>query len=116
MFGAAIGLGTAGCSAGNAQETKAPEAKEMKLASADEAKAFASLSQNIQQTIRSKYNACIDGVRSFAKDGSGGSKEVEQILFEDGVDDCDDMRKNRIGSAVAKTHMEDLTRSITSGS
>jgi len=115
---ATVGMGLANCNKSSAAEeqAKTPPAKELVLANADEAKDFATLSLEVQNSIRGKYDECIEDVKDFSKEGSGGSKEVEQILFDDGADDCDGMRKSHIRTAVAQKSIEETTRSITSGS
>ena len=115
---ATVGVSLASCnkSAAAEQQAQNPPVKEMLLASADEAKDFATLPLLIRQQIRDEFDECMADVEDFARDGNENDPEGYQIEFEDGADDCDGQRKNLIRSARAKQDMENITRSITSGS
>jgi len=111
---AAVGLSLSGCGESNAQDIK-PMAKEVKLANAQEATAFASLPRQIQSEIRAAYDKCMGEVNEFAEDASGGDPEMKQVLYDDGTDDCDSIRNSEIRSAKAYRDMDELTARITSG-
>ena len=110
---AAVGLSLSGCGESNAQDIK-PAAKEVKLANAQEATAFASLPRQVQSEIRAAYDKCMGEVDDFAKDGNEGDPEAYRIEFEDGQDDCDSMRNSRIRIKKADQDMDNITREITS--
>jgi len=111
---ATVGMSLSGCNKGAAAETQAPAAKEMKLASADEAKIFSTLSADVQAHIRAEFDECMADVEEFANEET--NPKFREIAFNSGADDCDGQRESRIGSAKAKQNMEELTRRITSGS
>jgi len=111
---AAVGLSLSGCAESNAQDTKSA-AKEVKLAASQEATAFASLPRQIQSEIRAAYDKCMGEINEFAEDASGGDAEMKQVLYDDGVDDCDSMRNSRIGIAKSNQNIEERTARITSG-
>jgi hypothetical protein len=113
---ATVGVGLASCNKSTAAEQQAqnPPAKELVLASADEAKTFSTLSIEVQRKIRAEFDKCMADVEDFANEET--NPKFREIAFNSGADDCDGQRENLIRSARAKQDMDDLTRSITSGS
>ncbi len=111
---AAVGMSLSGCAESNAQDTK-PAAKEVKLANAQEATAFASLPRQVQSEIRAAYAKCMGEINEFAEDASGGDADMKQVLYDDGANDCDSIRNSDIGIAKSKQNMDERTARITSG-
>jgi len=112
---ASVGMSLSGCGESSAQASQSPEAT-LQLASADEAKVFASLSADVQKEIRVAFKQCMAEVEEFARDVSDNDQDIYKITLEDGQDDCDGQRNSRIRIAKAEQDIEDLTRSITSDS
>ncbi len=109
-------LAVSGCA--EASEAKKPDSDTKAentwvLASADEAKAFASLSADVQKHIRAEFNECMADVEEFANEEP--NEKIMQIAFESGADDCDSIRNSQIRTAVAQKSIEETTKSITSG-
>ena len=96
--------------------TNTSEAKnEMVLAKAEKAKAFATLSADVQKHIRAEFDECMADVEDLATGVAGDDKTIYQIVFDDGADDCDSIRNSLIRTAVADKGIDDITKSITSG-
>lgn len=91
------------------------ETEVVRLAEAQEAKAFSMLPRQVQNHIRSELLKCMADVEDFSRDGNEDDPASYQIEFNDGEADCDNMRKNGIRSAIARESIKNTTRSITEG-
>ena len=111
---ATVGVAFARSSESAAQNAQ-PATEEVKLANAEEATVFASLPRNVQAEIRAAYAKCMAEVEEFAEDASGGDPAMKQVLYDDGVDDCDSIRNSDIRIKKAEQNIEERTARITSG-